>query len=314
MPAAGETVLTGLGGSPGSYTGRSRIITGLDQAGQSSPVTSWSPRSPTPRGRRCSSWPERSWSTSARSTATPWWWPANWVSPAWCRYRTPPPASGRSPGHRGRNRGNHHRHDAECGRQGERRDHCPGRPATVRCRGTRHRRGGTGGGLGRRRGGGASVGLFEKSDRVGGTTAISGGGCWVPCSAQMAASGIADSRDDALRYLRRITRSKCAAGPSAPAAARALTCAAGARHPGQGHSRAVRRRERRGRSYRHGVRRCRRHPRSNHHLRVSRRDGGEPARTTSAESAGSARTSRHVPGSRATTGANASMERCAMLM
>ncbi len=48
---------------------------------------------------------------------------------------------------------------------------------------------------------GASVGLFEKADRVGGTTAISGGGCWVPCSAQMAASGIADSRDEALRYL-----------------------------------------------------------------------------------------------------------------
>ena len=48
---------------------------------------------------------------------------------------------------------------------------------------------------------GASVGLFEKADRVGGTTAISGGGCWVPCSAQMAATGIADSRDDALRYL-----------------------------------------------------------------------------------------------------------------
>jgi len=48
---------------------------------------------------------------------------------------------------------------------------------------------------------GASVGLFEKADRAGGTTAISGGGCWVPCSAQMAARGLADSRDDALRYL-----------------------------------------------------------------------------------------------------------------
>jgi 3-oxosteroid 1-dehydrogenase len=48
---------------------------------------------------------------------------------------------------------------------------------------------------------GASVGLFEKADRVGGTTAISGGGCWVPGNAQMAASGIADSRHDALRYL-----------------------------------------------------------------------------------------------------------------
>jgi 3-oxosteroid 1-dehydrogenase len=49
--------------------------------------------------------------------------------------------------------------------------------------------------------GGASVGLFEKADRFGGTTAISGGGCWVPGNAQMAASGIADSREDALRYL-----------------------------------------------------------------------------------------------------------------
>jgi rifampicin phosphotransferase len=37
VPAAAETVLTGLGGSPGSYTGRSRIITGLDQAGRIEP-------------------------------------------------------------------------------------------------------------------------------------------------------------------------------------------------------------------------------------------------------------------------------------
>jgi pyruvate,water dikinase len=36
-PAAADTVLTGLGGSPGSYTGRSRIITGLDQAGKIEP-------------------------------------------------------------------------------------------------------------------------------------------------------------------------------------------------------------------------------------------------------------------------------------
>jgi pyruvate,water dikinase len=36
-PAAAEKVLTGLGGSPGSYTGRSRIITGLDQAGRIEP-------------------------------------------------------------------------------------------------------------------------------------------------------------------------------------------------------------------------------------------------------------------------------------
>lgn len=36
-PEAAETVLTGLGGSPGSYTGRSCIITGLDQAGRIEP-------------------------------------------------------------------------------------------------------------------------------------------------------------------------------------------------------------------------------------------------------------------------------------
>jgi phosphohistidine swiveling domain-containing protein len=36
-PAAAGTVLTGLGGSPGSYTGRSRIITRLDQAGRIEP-------------------------------------------------------------------------------------------------------------------------------------------------------------------------------------------------------------------------------------------------------------------------------------
>jgi pyruvate,water dikinase len=35
--AAAETVLAGLGGSPGSYTGRSRIITGLDEAGKIEP-------------------------------------------------------------------------------------------------------------------------------------------------------------------------------------------------------------------------------------------------------------------------------------
>ena len=36
-PAAAEKVLTGMGGSPGSYTGRSRIVTGLDQADQIEP-------------------------------------------------------------------------------------------------------------------------------------------------------------------------------------------------------------------------------------------------------------------------------------
>ena len=48
---------------------------------------------------------------------------------------------------------------------------------------------------------GASVALFEKGDVVGGTTALSGGLCWVPVNPHMRAAGIADSREDALAYL-----------------------------------------------------------------------------------------------------------------
>ena len=48
---------------------------------------------------------------------------------------------------------------------------------------------------------GASVGLFEKGDVVGGTTALSGGIVWIPNNAHAAAAGLADSREDALAYL-----------------------------------------------------------------------------------------------------------------
>ena len=48
---------------------------------------------------------------------------------------------------------------------------------------------------------GASVALFEKGSQVGGTSAISGGTCWVPNNRHMAEAGIADSREDALAYL-----------------------------------------------------------------------------------------------------------------
>ena len=48
---------------------------------------------------------------------------------------------------------------------------------------------------------GASVGLFEKGDVVGGTTALSGGILWVPDNAFAAAAGIADSRAEAREYL-----------------------------------------------------------------------------------------------------------------
>lgn len=48
---------------------------------------------------------------------------------------------------------------------------------------------------------GARVGLFEKSDMVGGTTAMSGGVAWLPNNPQAAAAGIEDSEEEALRYL-----------------------------------------------------------------------------------------------------------------
>lgn len=45
------------------------------------------------------------------------------------------------------------------------------------------------------------VGVFEKSDVVGGTSAMSGGMIWIPCNHHMADAGIPDSRADALQYL-----------------------------------------------------------------------------------------------------------------
>jgi succinate dehydrogenase/fumarate reductase flavoprotein subunit len=49
--------------------------------------------------------------------------------------------------------------------------------------------------------GGASVGLFEKSDLVGGTTAMSGGVVWMPNNHHMAEVGATDSPEEALKYL-----------------------------------------------------------------------------------------------------------------
>jgi succinate dehydrogenase/fumarate reductase flavoprotein subunit len=49
---------------------------------------------------------------------------------------------------------------------------------------------------------GASVGLLERSDRVGGTSAVSGGVIWVADNPRMREAGLADSREDALAYFR----------------------------------------------------------------------------------------------------------------
>lgn len=48
---------------------------------------------------------------------------------------------------------------------------------------------------------GASVLLLEKSDKIGGTSAWSGGMVWIPNNPYMAEAGIADSREEALLYL-----------------------------------------------------------------------------------------------------------------
>jgi succinate dehydrogenase/fumarate reductase flavoprotein subunit len=49
---------------------------------------------------------------------------------------------------------------------------------------------------------GASVALVERWDRIGGTSAISGGVIWVADNPRMRAAGMSDSREDALAYFR----------------------------------------------------------------------------------------------------------------
>lgn len=53
---------------------------------------------------------------------------------------------------------------------------------------------------------GLSVAVLEKSARIGGTTAVSGGTLWVPASGPMRAAGAEDDPDEALTYLRAVTR------------------------------------------------------------------------------------------------------------
>ena len=52
--------------------------------------------------------------------------------------------------------------------------------------------------------GGAEVLIVEKEPMLGGTTAVSGGGVWLPGNHVMKAAGVEDSKEDALAYIRRV--------------------------------------------------------------------------------------------------------------
>ena len=52
--------------------------------------------------------------------------------------------------------------------------------------------------------GGSKVLVLEKSDLLGGTTALSGGSVWIPCNHHQGAAGVTDSREEALTYLRSV--------------------------------------------------------------------------------------------------------------
>ncbi|MBI3171814.1 MAG: FAD-dependent oxidoreductase, partial [Hydrocarboniphaga effusa] len=51
---------------------------------------------------------------------------------------------------------------------------------------------------------GMSSVVIEKSDKYGGTSAVSGGGIWIPCNDDIARTGGSDSYDDALTYLQHV--------------------------------------------------------------------------------------------------------------
>ncbi|WP_050614371.1 FAD-binding protein [Bacillus testis] len=55
---------------------------------------------------------------------------------------------------------------------------------------------------------GAKVLIIEKTHQIGGTTAFSGGVPWIPMNRYMKEEGIEDTREDALKYIRRITGGK----------------------------------------------------------------------------------------------------------
>lgn len=60
------------------------------------------------------------------------------------------------------------------------------------------------------KGEGLSAVVLEKSDKYGGTSAVSGGGIWIPCNDDIARTGGSDSYEEALTYLQHVI------GPEVP--------------------------------------------------------------------------------------------------
>ncbi|MCB9476314.1 MAG: FAD-dependent oxidoreductase [Deltaproteobacteria bacterium] len=52
--------------------------------------------------------------------------------------------------------------------------------------------------------------ILEKSPFYGGTTSMSGGAIWIPCNGPMLKAGVKDSRDEAMTYLKTITKGEVA--------------------------------------------------------------------------------------------------------
>lgn len=52
---------------------------------------------------------------------------------------------------------------------------------------------------------GAKVLVIERTDKVGGTSAVSGGGIWIPMNHHMSGAGFEDSREEALGYCKALT-------------------------------------------------------------------------------------------------------------
>lgn len=72
--------------------------------------------------------------------------------------------------------------------------------------------------------------VLEKSDKYGGTTAVSGGGIWIPCNDDALARGAKDSFDEAYGYVKTVTKGEV---PEARIAAYLKTAPQMVRHLGQ---------------------------------------------------------------------------------